>query len=242
MEHSVFGQAKWIGALMRNLHAHTMSAFQLSCTIRIAPGSTCAGLLFGGNDSRLMDKNKNLQGVEAEQNESCVNLCLDIAPLLIGKPAIFSACRFGYAPGDDRQPLHTAEIPQDVLHTGNCHEPLTIRVKCVYGQIEVRLDDHLLTKQSFGEDVWNLNPIGAGNNYICFPLLCDVGVKLEPGQRAVSSKRACGSTRWAPRRRWKPGCWSCGSWLGSTGSMPPGFPMSSPADSGSVQALPGRWR
>lgn len=183
---SVFESAKWIGAPRLNLHSHTMSVFQLVYQVRIWPGSTSAGFLFGGNDARLMDKNKNLQGVEVGTDESYVALCLDIASLAEGKPARFYACRQGYSKSDGGTPLHSAEIPQEVLGSENAHQRHTVAVKCVYGQIEVRFDGVLLTKndQPFGENVWNLNPVGAGNNFICFPLLCDVGVKLEPGQKA----------------------------------------------------------
>lgn len=186
---SVFGAAKWIGAPGRNLHAHTMSVFQFSFRVRLWEGSTSAGFLFGGNDVRLMDRNKNLQGVEVGRNESYVALVLDIGPLAEGKPAVFSACRQGYSKDDGGAPLYRTEIPLEVISRENAHQCHTVAVKCVYGQIEVRFDGVLLMENDhpFGENVWNLNPIGAGNNFICFPLLCDVGVKLEPGQRAEFS-------------------------------------------------------
>lgn len=189
MTKSIFGDAKWIGSGQRNLFAHAISAFQFSYKLQIPQGSSRAGFLFGGNERRLRDKNMNLQGVEFGPNESYVNLELDISPLEQGKAAVFSAWRHGYAAGDGAAPLHRAEIPGDVLNGANCHENHTVLVKCVYGEIEVYFDDALLTKSGhpFGGNNWNLNPVGSGNNFICFPLLCDVGVKLEKVQKAVFS-------------------------------------------------------
>lgn len=186
MSKDIFGAAEWIGGAERPLHAHTMSVFQLSYRLRLWEGSTSAGFLFGGNDVRLMDRNKNLQDVETNVNESYVALVLDTQPLEAGKPATFSAFRYGYCREDGNAPLHQAEIPLDVLNLENAHGTHTVQVRCVYGQIEVYIDGFLLTKgdQPFGGDVWNLNPVGAGNNFICFPLLCDIGIRLDAGQTA----------------------------------------------------------
>ena len=216
---SVFGAAKWIGSPRLNLHTHTMSVFQLSYQVRLLEGSTRAGFLFGGNDARLMDQNKNLQGVETKINESYVALVLDIQPLKTGKSATFSAFRYGYCRDDGNAPLHQTDIPLEVLNTENAHRIHTIQVRCVYGQIEVHMDGCLLTKNDrpFGGDVWNLNPVGEGNNFICFPLLCDVGIKLEPGQRAAFSNLEIRNYREPCSllyTTWKNGCTFCGDRAG----------------------------
>lgn len=182
----IFAEAKWIGHRKRNLYAHAMSVFRFSCELMLAQGSWRAGVLFGGNDCRLMDRNKNLQGVETKRDESFVILQLDIRPMEEGKPGILSAWRFGYAPEDGISPLHQTEIPLELLHSGNAHEFHKLSGACVYGQVELYFDGALLTRNSdpFAGNVWNLNPVGAGNNYICFPLLCDVGIWVPREQTA----------------------------------------------------------
>lgn len=185
--------AKWIGSDALNLSAHTQSVFQLSYTVEICEGSQRAGFLFGGNDSRLMDRNKNIMGTEQGRDESYIALVLDVGPVKDGGAATFAAYRHGYAPDDGGAPLYCTEISRDIIHRGNCHGPHTVLVKCVYGEIEVFLDgpEHCISKGAaqgpFPSDAWNLNPVGQGNNFTCFPLLCDVGIAMEQGQRAVFS-------------------------------------------------------
>lgn len=181
--------AKWIGGEELCLSAHTQSVFQFSYRLELTEGTARAAVLFGGNDSRLMDQNKNIQGVCAEKDESFIALVLDIGPLAEGKQALFQVYRRGYAPRDGMEPLHSGGIPENAIHRGNCHSSHRVEVKCVYGEIEVYLDGVCLSKGEglFGGNAWNLNPVGQGNNFICFPLLCDVGIALEPGQEAVFS-------------------------------------------------------
>lgn len=184
-----FGGAKWIGSDRLILNSHTMSTFQFEYTVEILEGSSRAGFLFGGNDSRLMDENKNIQGAHSQRDESFVALVLDIGPVAQGKGAKFVAYRRSYDPKDGPEPLHTAEIPVDLIHGDNCHSPHNINVKCVYGEIEIFLDGTCITKSPgpFPGSAWNLNPVGQGNNFICFPLLCDVGVAMEKNQSAIFS-------------------------------------------------------
>ena len=188
-----WGEAKWIGSDRLALSAHTLSVFQFAYTVQIPAGSTRAGFLFGGNDSRLMDRDKNIQGVQSGRDESYIRLVLDIGPAEAGGTAVFAAYRRGYAVEDESQPLHQVEIPTAIINAENCHEPHTVLVKEVFGEICVYIDgeanwinegERRGPRPSSG---WNLNPVGKGNNYICFPLLCDIGVAMEPGQEAVFS-------------------------------------------------------
>ncbi len=184
-----FLSAKWIGSDALMLSAHTQSTFQFTYTVEILEGSTRAGFLFGGNDSRLMDRNKNIQGAESTRDESYIALVLDIGHVEKGEGARFLAYRRGYDPKDGKGPIHTVEIPTELIHSGNCRSPHQFVVKCVYGEIEVLLDGSCITQSPgpFPGATWNLNPVGQGNNFICFPLLCDVGIEMEPNQRAVFS-------------------------------------------------------
>ena len=189
-----WGAAKWIGSDVLNLSAHTMSVFQFSYTVEIPAGSTRAGFLFGGNDSRLADANKNIMGMQAAPNESYIRLVLDVGPAEKGEPAVFAAYRHGYVPGEDgAKPLLETAVPASLIDAKNCHEPHTVKVMCVYGEIKAYIDGapECLTEGErrgpFPPSGWNLNPAGQGGNFTCFPLLCDVGVAMEPGQEAVFS-------------------------------------------------------
>ena len=74
--------ATWIGGADEDLvlYSSYLSVFKLDYTIQLdkASGSTRAGFVFGANDSRLMDKNKNIFGIESKQNESYIKFELDI--------------------------------------------------------------------------------------------------------------------------------------------------------------------
>ncbi len=59
---TAWGGAKWIGGGDGDLvlHAPYLAIFDLSYALTIAPGSTRASFVYGANDSRLMDQNKNV--------------------------------------------------------------------------------------------------------------------------------------------------------------------------------------
>ncbi len=181
--------AQWIGSKNRMLSAHTMSVFQFSYTLQILPGSTKAGFLFGGNDPRLMDRNKNIQDAESGQDGNFIELRMDISGVPLGKPAKFSALRTGYTKDELDHEVQCLEIPKELLSSANMNAPHRILVKAVYGEIDVFIDGVQLTKSAspFGGMGWNLNPIGAGGNFICFPLLSDIGIRMLPGEEAVFS-------------------------------------------------------
>ena len=189
MSDSIFSNAQWIGAGNRVLNAHTMSVFQFSYSVQILPGSTKAGFLFGGNDARLMDRNKNIQDAESGPDGNYVELRLDISGLPSGKPARILALRTGYTKDEADHEIQCVEVPEELLSEANMNAPHRILVKAVYGEIDVFVDGSQLTKSTsrFGGMGWNLNPVGAGGNFICFPLLSDIGVKMLPGEEAVFS-------------------------------------------------------
>ena len=59
---SSWGGAKWIGGGNADLvlYAPYLAIFDARYALTIAPGSTRASFVYGANDSRLMDKNKNI--------------------------------------------------------------------------------------------------------------------------------------------------------------------------------------
>lgn len=183
--------AKWIGTGTRSLWAPALSVFQFSGEITLEPGACAASLLFGANDPRLMDRDKNILGVEALRFQSYMMLRLNLAPLEKGENALLEIYRIGYTPGDSREiPLYALSIPEAVIHAGNANAPHTVKIKAVYGLVDVFVDGTKINPPPahpgmFDTGALNLNPMGRGGDYICFPHLCDIGVKVEPGQAAT---------------------------------------------------------
>ena len=182
--------AKWIGTGTRSLWAPALSVFQLSCQITLEEGAEKAGLLFGGNDPRLMDRDKNILGVEARRFGSYIWVRLNTSPLKEKENAQLEIFRVGYTKEDSREvPLFSLPIPETVLNPENRHSPHTILIKSNYGQIQVFLDGTELRNKSerpgpFDDGSINLNPMGRGGDFVCFPNLCDIGAKVEAGQKA----------------------------------------------------------
>ena len=73
-----WGNAKWIGGGDEDLvfYPHALSVFKLSYAIQLdeASNSTKASFIFGANDDRLMDKNKNIFGLQSIKDLNLKNL------------------------------------------------------------------------------------------------------------------------------------------------------------------------
>jgi alpha-L-rhamnosidase len=196
--------AKWIGGGDEDLvlYAPYLAIFDASYSLTIAPGSTRASLIFGANDSRLMDRYKNVHQIESARNGSYIKLELDIAALdgTPGAAARLHVYRVGYAPGDTpSRPFRSFDIPTSVVDTGNKHGEHTIAFHAQFGQITVTVDGNsdLRPKgdpprsaaggppgRRAAPNLVNLNPMGEGWDYLPFGLLCEIGFSVDPGQRA----------------------------------------------------------
>lgn len=108
--------AQWIAAPRFHVCAQARGVFILETELRLEPGSRRAGVVFGANDFRLLDKNQNEYGLEGENYIRYeINL-----QALAGKPAQGQAAgnamptldiyRAGYAPGD-REDIPFASVP-----------------------------------------------------------------------------------------------------------------------------------
>ena len=105
-----WGGATWIGGGDDDLvlYAPYLAIFDVKYAVTIAPGSTRASFVYGANDSRLMDRNKNIYQVESAKDQSYIKLELDISALG-GTPdgkAKLHVYRAGYKDTDNAaQPL-----------------------------------------------------------------------------------------------------------------------------------------
>ena len=78
-----WGGAQWIGGGDDDLvlYAPYLAIFELSYAVTIPAGSTRAGFVYGANDSRLMDANKNIHRIANPKDGSYISLVLDVAAL-----------------------------------------------------------------------------------------------------------------------------------------------------------------
>jgi alpha-L-rhamnosidase len=192
--------AEWIGGNENDLvfYSHYISVYKISYQIQIAEGSDKAAFLFGGNDSRLMDKNLSIQGVQNQKNESFIALELDLQPLNAkdGK-AFFRIYRSGYAQTDLMdKPFTSIEIPLSLINNTNKHQAHQLFIEGNFGVFTIYLNgtssENRITPFNpnaprFVAQGLNLNPVGVGNNFISYPMLADIGFWIKSGQKAKFS-------------------------------------------------------
>ncbi|MDD4515760.1 family 78 glycoside hydrolase catalytic domain [Massilibacteroides sp.] len=181
--------AKWIGGGDEDLvlYPDYLPIFNINYTVLLdkESESTKAGFVFGANDPRLMDRDMNIYNLQNEENESYVEVELDISGMNSGKTAFLSIYRVGYAPNDKKDvPLERLAVPASIINNSNKYEAHTVYLKTMYSSTEFYIG---------GEDEANkigkvvINPIGNSWDYICFPLLCEIGFSMKPNQKATFS-------------------------------------------------------
>ena len=181
--------AKWIGGGDDDLvlYPDYLPTFDISYTIQLdkEKRATKAGSLYGANDPRLMNKNMNIFNLQNVKDESYIEVELDISNVDRGGNAIINVFRVGYAPLDSKEtPLQTLDVPLSVLDNNNMYDQHTIFLKTMYSVTEFYVG---------GEDESNkigavtINPNGNSWDYICFPLLCEIGFSVKPDQSAKFS-------------------------------------------------------
>ena len=196
--------AQWIGGSDDDLvlYAPYLAIFDTRYALTIAPGSSRASFVYGANDSRLMDRNKNVYQLESARDSSYIKLELDVSALdgTAGATAQLHVYRAGYAPTDSpAKPFRTFQIASSVIDAGNKHREHTIEFHSAFGQVTITVD-RSSALAPIGEpsreagagppgrgpapNSVNLNPMGVGWDYLPFGLLCDIGFSVAPGQRA----------------------------------------------------------
>lgn len=179
--------AQWIGAPEYAVASDTVSVFVLHSTIRMKePGR--AGIVFGANDWRLLDKSKNEFFLEGE---NYIRVLLNTK----ADPAVVEVFRVGYAKEDraDR-PLYI--LPTVDLSTGkpliteeNRYEPHTLTVEVAgngaYTYLDhVKIDEaERITPGGKAEIPRQLNPSGI-YDVTTFPRLCHIGYYVGEGTEA----------------------------------------------------------
>ena len=179
--------ARWIGGGNEDmvLYADYLPVFRLDCSFQLdkKTGSTQVGFLYGVNDPRLMDANKNLFDMAAKPDSSYIKVVLDTSPLNKGDAALLHIYRAGYCLNDKADiPLKSFIVPKTLLHTGNRHEAHSLQIASNLGYTQFRLDN---ADTEIGE--LNLNPLGQGGDFIAFPVVGDVGIWIPAAQSVTDA-------------------------------------------------------
>jgi len=194
--------AKWIGGSAADLvlYAPYLEIFKVSYELSIAPGSERASFVWGANDSRLMDANKNIDQLAAPLNGSYLKLELDLAGLKVADGhARLNLYRVGYAKADSAtKPFAVLDVPTSLINAANAHETHKIAFSSIFGRVTITLDGSKDLKVAgtpeppagvpeFARKPQNsvaLNPKGDGGDYIAFGMLCQMGFAVDAGQQA----------------------------------------------------------
>ncbi len=170
--------AKWIGAPEFAVASDTLSVFVLEAPFRIEKGGR-AGVIFGANDRRLMDRYKNESLIEGENYISyVVNTS--------GESAVLEIYRVGYDAADSADvPLFTLPIKdiatgEELITPENRHQPHTLKIEVLGNGAYTYMDGHLIDEEvrvaPYGtiRGPRCLNPLGP-RDVTTFPRLCDAG-------------------------------------------------------------------
>ena len=191
---SAWDGATWIGGGDKDmvLQSHYLSVYKIQYQVQLEKKSTKAAFIFGANDQRLMEPHLNLNKMRVGEDESYVSLELDISEVNNDGLAKLHVYRVGYAPDDKADiPFKSFDIPKEVINQTNQYEAHQIYISAVFGLVEIFIkgmeDENNLTikeRAGFGNRGLNLNPFGVGNDFICFPMLADIGFQIKKGQQA----------------------------------------------------------
>lgn len=186
---SVWNGAQWIGGGDKEmvLYASYLPVFKLNYTIQLDKTSltTKAGFIYGANDPRLMDSNKNLYKLQNKKDSSCIIIELDITSLPLKGSAELHIYRIGYDPHDKNDlPFKTFAIPASIINDTNKYNQHTIYLSSVLGDTFIYIDGQ--TKERLVGNI-NLNPLGKGGDFIAFPVLGEIGYAVPQGQTAYFS-------------------------------------------------------
>jgi alpha-L-rhamnosidase len=187
--------AEWIGSNTLPFYSDYLSVYKFQFGLQIDKG-TKASFVFGANDPRLQNRNLNIQEVANGKNQSYIRLELDLAGIATsdtGK-AHLHIYRVGYDKKDQaNKAFKSFKIPTSIISKGNQSQKHTVFAECNFGVFDFYIDqvdkEHKINPapknaSPFAPSGLNLNPIGAGNNFISFPMLSEIGFSTETGESA----------------------------------------------------------
>lgn len=183
-----WGGAKWIGGGDANLpfYAPYLPVFRLKIDFRLDEKSQSnrVSFVYGANDPRLMDANKNIYNIASPKDASYITIMVDTSPLEKGKPAEILVFRKGYSPQDTTAtPLKVLSIPTDILNSKNRYQLHNLLITSNQGNTDIYMG-----KKKIG--YIPMNPIGQGGNFLAFPVVGEVGFSLMKGQQLAAGNIA----------------------------------------------------
>lgn len=181
-----WNSAKWIGGGDEDmvLYAHYFPIFNINFSLQLdeKTKTTRAGFVYGANDDRLMDKNKNLFHLESSKDDSYLLIELNIEPLATNENARLNIYRAGYHGNDNpNMPFKSFSIPLTIINNQNKYAKHSIRLSTNLGHSRIYINgdrnEHKIADL-------NLNPLGQGGDFIAFPVIGDIGFSVPKGQVA----------------------------------------------------------
>ena len=169
-----WSNAQWIGGDQKSMafYSSYLPVFILNGSVKLEGPSIRAGLIYGANDMRLMDRNKNILGVENGHNGSYCEV-----ELVFSDSAMVNVYRVGYKPDDSRKKPFKTFTLKNVTKADRQKEHW-IKIVSVSGTTTILVDGVEAGKLE-------LNPIGIGGDYTAFPMVGDVGFDVGDGQKAT---------------------------------------------------------
>lgn len=168
---------RWIGGSDEDmvLYSHYLPVFRLDCSFQMKrqAASRKISFVYGANDERLMNANKNIYHIASGKDESYIKVEFDLSLLKDGRNAWIHIYRAGYQPDDKPSvPLKSFMLPVDVLNAKNQYQLHTFSLYSNLGFTTLKKGE-----VQIGEV--NLNPLGQGGDFVAFPVVGDVGYALE---------------------------------------------------------------
>lgn len=165
--------ARWIGGDETSLpfYSQYFPVFRLSFDIKLSKNCKGGGIIYGGNDLRLLDRRKNIYGVEAKRNESYYEVRFSADSLRV--------YRKGYKRGEEGG----KEVASFAMPEG--YDPYmthSVVIDSNAGITSFMIDSiHLGTR--------NISPTPGGGDYTAFPIVGDVGYFTDGGDMTVDNFR-----------------------------------------------------
>lgn len=188
-------QAKWIGAPEYELDAKSKPVFNIGYDLVIPEGSNKASFVFGANDPRLLDKNKNNYSIAGE---NYIKYEIDFTELDAGTgSAKLNVYRKGYGPEkgigqlDEKKPIATGEI--STITSSNRNNKHSVKISVTGNAATVTVNNTVVTMKRLAypneaaNSVLRLNPLNAVQDIPTFPRLNEIGFSLDPAQEAYFS-------------------------------------------------------
>jgi len=195
-----WSNAKWIGVANNALplFANYLPIYKLETSFQLdkKTSSNKFSLVFGANDPRLLDKNKNIYQLENKRDQSYIKIEVDANEVLKTKTsqAKLNVYRVGYSPIDSAStPLFSFDLPVEIINQDNLYSSHSIQLTSSFGTMDIHIDGNKYeipkepSPTPFVSPGININPLGLGSDFIAFPMLSEIGFELDKGQKASVS-------------------------------------------------------